>query len=45
MAGTIQIRVDNDLKARSDALFKDLGSDTTSLYRYKVIYLYLFVDS
>lgn len=25
MASTIQVRVDDDLKAKSDALFKDLG--------------------
>ena len=28
MASTIQVRVDDDLKAKSDALFKDLGTDT-----------------
>ena len=33
MASMIQIRVDDDLKARSDALFKDLGSDTTTAIR------------
>lgn len=33
MASTIQIRVDDDLKARSDALFKDLGTDTTTAIR------------
>ena len=33
MASTIQIRVDDDLKAKSDALFKDLGTDTTSAIR------------
>ena len=30
MARTIQIRVDDDLKNKSDQLFKDLGTDTTS---------------
>ena len=29
MASTIQIRVDDDLKSKSDQLFKDLGTDTT----------------
>ena len=29
MASTIQIRVDDDLKNKSDQLFKDLGTDTT----------------
>lgn len=33
MASTIQIRVDDDLKAKSDALFKDLGTDTTTAIR------------
>lgn len=33
MASTIQVRVDDDLKIRSDALFKDLGTDTTSAIR------------
>lgn len=33
MASTIQVRVDDDLKAKSDALFKDLGTDTTSAIR------------
>ena len=33
MASTIQIRVDDDLKTKSDALFKDLGTDTTSAIR------------
>ena len=27
MASTIQIRVDDDLKNKSDQLFKDLGTD------------------
>ena len=30
MASTIQVRVDDDLKAKSDELFKDLGTDTTT---------------
>ena len=33
MATTIQIRVDEDLKEKSDALFKDLGTDTTTAIR------------
>lgn len=33
MASTIQIRVDDELKAKSDALFKDLGTDTTTAIR------------
>lgn len=33
MASTIQVRVDDELKAESDKLFKDLGTDTTSAIR------------
>ena len=33
MASTIQIRVDDDLKIKSDKLFKDLGTDTTTAIR------------
>lgn len=33
MSSTIQIRVDDDLKKKSDKLFKDLGTDTTSAIR------------
>ncbi|MCD7750147.1 MAG: type II toxin-antitoxin system RelB/DinJ family antitoxin [Lachnospiraceae bacterium] len=33
MSSTIQIRVDDDLKKKSDRLFKDLGTDTTSAIR------------
>ncbi len=33
MASTIQVRVDDELKAKSDALFKDLGTDTTTAIR------------
>lgn len=33
MASTIQVRVDDDLKAKSDALFKDLGTDTITAIR------------
>lgn len=33
MASTIQVRVDDDLKRRSDMLFKDLGTDTTTAIR------------
>lgn len=30
MASTIQVRVDDELKMKSDSLFKDLGTDTTT---------------
>ena len=33
MASTIQVRVDDDLKRKSDALFKDFGTDTTTAIR------------
>ncbi len=33
MVSTIQIRVDDDLKLKSDQLFKDLGTDTTTAIR------------
>jgi DNA-damage-inducible protein J len=33
MASTIQVRVDDDMKMKADALFKDLGTDTTSAIR------------
>lgn len=33
MANTIQVRVDDDLKNKSDELFKRLGTDTTSAIR------------
>lgn len=33
MASTIQVRVDDDLKMKSDLLFKDLGTDTTTAIR------------
>jgi len=33
MASTIQLRVDDDLKRKSDELFKDLGTDTTTAIR------------
>ena len=33
MASTIQLRVDDELKTKSDALFKDLGTDTTTAIR------------
>lgn len=33
MASTIQIRVDDELKAKSDELFRDLGTDTTTAIR------------
>lgn len=33
MASTIQVRVDDELKKKSDMLFKDLGTDTTTAIR------------
>ena len=33
MASTIQVRVDDELKNKSDQLFKELGTDTTSAIR------------
>lgn len=33
MASTIQVRVDDDLKIKSDSLFRDLGTDTTTAIR------------
>lgn len=33
MSSTIQVRVDDELKLKSDNLFKDLGTDTTSAIR------------
>lgn len=33
MASTIQLRVDDDLKVKSDNLFHDLGTDTTTAIR------------
>lgn len=33
MASTIQVRVDDELKRKSDLLFKDLGTDTTTAIR------------
>ena len=33
MASTIQVRVDDDLKTKSDSLFKELGTDTTTAIR------------
>lgn len=33
MSSTIQIRVDDELKMKSDQLFKDLGTDTTTAIR------------
>ncbi len=33
MASTIQVRVDDELKKKSDELFKDLGTDTTTAIR------------
>lgn len=33
MTATIQVRVDEELKVKSDQLFKDLGTDTTTAVR------------
>lgn len=33
MASTIQIRVDDELKIKSDNLFRELGTDTTTAIR------------
>lgn len=33
MSSTIQVRVEDELKKKSDALFKDLGTDTTTAVR------------
>ena len=33
MASTIHVRVEDALKSKSDALFKDLGTDTTTAIR------------
>ena len=33
MASTIQVRVDDELKRKSDDLFKELGTDTTTAIR------------
>lgn len=33
MASTIQVRVDDELKQKSDELFKELGTDTTTAIR------------
>jgi len=33
MSSTIQVRVDDELKQKSDMLFKELGTDTTSAVR------------
>lgn len=33
LASTIQVRVDNELKAKADKLFQDLGTDTTTAIR------------
>lgn len=33
MASTIQVRVEDELKLKSDSLFRDLGTDTTTAIR------------
>lgn len=37
VASTIQVRVDDELKNKSDQLFKELGTDTTSAIRMFLI--------
>lgn len=37
MASTIQVRVDDELKNKSDSLFKALGTDTTTAIRMFLI--------
>lgn len=37
MSSTIQVRVDDELKSKSDQLFKELGTDTTSAIRMFLI--------
>lgn len=37
MSSTIQVRVDDELKMKSDSLFKDLGTDTTTAIRMFLI--------
>lgn len=37
MASTIQVKVEDDLKMKADALFKDLGTDTSSAIRMFLI--------
>lgn len=34
MASTIQLRVDDELKTKSDKLFRELGTDTTTANPY-----------
>ena len=33
MSSTIQVRVDDELKQKSDMLFRELGTDTTTAVR------------
>ena len=33
MSSTLQVRIDDELKQKSDLLFKELGTDTTSAIR------------
>lgn len=37
MSSTVQVRVDDDLKAKSDDLFKDLGIDTANANPYEAL--------
>ena len=37
MESTIQVRADDELKTKSDALFKDLGTDTASANPYEAL--------
>ena len=34
MSRTIQVKVEDDLKVKSDSLFRDLGTDTTTAIRF-----------
>ena len=36
MSSTIQIRVDDELKMKSDQLFKDLGTDTNNGFLFEI---------
>ena len=37
MSSTIQVRVDDDLKIKSDNLFRELGTDTTTAIEIKKV--------
>ena len=44
MSSTIQVRVDDDLKIKSDNLFKELGTDTTTAIRMFLTQQLLIMD-